>query len=572
MICSAFGITHRPSRLPGDARGVPRPLRATTSASTRGSFPGMDELLDGLEARGDRLGRGHQQVRALRAPAASTRWASARAPRVIVGGDTCARAKPFPDPLLFAAERLGRRAGARALRRRRRARRAGRARRRHAGARRGLRLPRRRPAAGAVGRRRASSTRARGSRRVDSPRDALRARSGARCSCSALAALRPSRCAPRAAAAPRPRAAAPARPGLPLRRQRRLQHVGAVHRPLYYSVRPTIAVPRDAVLKVTDRHGFHPSLAPLVPAWEAQRARARAGHRLRATARSSTIATARSRSPAERRRSSSREGWVTRALARRARDAARSPTPSPSTCSTSARPIRWARSAATAGRRAGALRRRAAREAPHRRLRARRRTRAGASASRAADGDARAGRAARPRFPDDPFGAGDARRGGARRGATARCPVIHVALNGLDGDKHHSVDCHWDQLEVPRRRAAAPRRGPRGAARGPDRDRPLGRDARRDLRRVRPLADGERATTARTTASRHTHFVHGRARAAAASTARRPRCRRSGPIGGPAPVDRHAPAVVDGRVALVGRGPSRRLRARLSARFRLLRG
>ena len=25
--------------------------------------------------------------------------------------------------------------------------------------------------------------------------------------------------------------------------------------------------------------------------------------------------------------------------------------------------------------------------------------------------------------------------------------MIHVALNGLDGDKHHSVDCHWDQLK-----------------------------------------------------------------------------------------------------------------------------
>src|SRR5688572_17764787 len=31
----------------------------------------------------------------------------------------------------------------------------------------------------------------------------------------------------------------------------------------YYKVRPTIAVPRDAVIRITDRHGFHPSLAPL---------------------------------------------------------------------------------------------------------------------------------------------------------------------------------------------------------------------------------------------------------------------------------------------------------------------
>jgi uncharacterized protein (DUF1501 family) len=38
----------------------------------------------------------------------------------------------------------------------------------------------------------------------------------------------------------------------------------------YYRVRPTLAVPRDAVLKVTDHHGFHPSLAALMPAWQAR--------------------------------------------------------------------------------------------------------------------------------------------------------------------------------------------------------------------------------------------------------------------------------------------------------------
>jgi uncharacterized protein (DUF1501 family) len=26
-------------------------------------------------------------------------------------------------------------------------------------------------------------------------------------------------------------------------------------------------------------------------------------------------------------------------------------------------------------------------------------------------------------------------------------PAIHVTLNGLDDDKHHSVDCHWEQLK-----------------------------------------------------------------------------------------------------------------------------
>src|SRR5512140_784984 len=38
----------------------------------------------------------------------------------------------------------------------------------------------------------------------------------------------------------------------------------------YYRVRPNIAVARDSVLKVTQKHGFHPSLAALMPAWEAR--------------------------------------------------------------------------------------------------------------------------------------------------------------------------------------------------------------------------------------------------------------------------------------------------------------
>jgi len=37
---------------------------------------------------------------------------------------------------------------------------------------------------------------------------------------------------------------------------------------LYRELRPTIAVPRDAVLKVTDRQGFHPALAPLMRFWD----------------------------------------------------------------------------------------------------------------------------------------------------------------------------------------------------------------------------------------------------------------------------------------------------------------
>jgi uncharacterized protein (DUF1501 family) len=40
--------------------------------------------------------------------------------------------------------------------------------------------------------------------------------------------------------------------------------------PGYYRVRPKLAVPRDRVIVLDDRVGLHPSLAPLVPLWEAR--------------------------------------------------------------------------------------------------------------------------------------------------------------------------------------------------------------------------------------------------------------------------------------------------------------
>ena len=40
--------------------------------------------------------------------------------------------------------------------------------------------------------------------------------------------------------------------------------------PRYTRLRPTIAVARDQVIKITDRHGFHPSMSALMPLWEAK--------------------------------------------------------------------------------------------------------------------------------------------------------------------------------------------------------------------------------------------------------------------------------------------------------------
>src|SRR5262249_1215860 len=64
----------------------------------------------------------------------------------------------------------------------------------------------------------------------------------------------------------------------------------------------------------------------------------------------------------------------------------------------------------------------------------------------AAEGEPFAAAPLRTSFPDDYFG--QAMRAAVELAAADRTlPVIHVALNGLDLDKHHSVDCHWEQLK-----------------------------------------------------------------------------------------------------------------------------
>ena len=39
--------------------------------------------------------------------------------------------------------------------------------------------------------------------------------------------------------------------------------------PAYYALRPKLAIARDAVVPLSDRAGLHPSLAPLLPLWNA---------------------------------------------------------------------------------------------------------------------------------------------------------------------------------------------------------------------------------------------------------------------------------------------------------------
>ena len=210
----------------------------------------------------------------------------------------------------------------------------------------------------------------------------------------------------------------------------------------YYSLRPTIAVPRDAVIRITDRHGFHPALEPLVPSWEARDLALIQGIGYPGITqqhyRDTEIAfTAEDRDIID-------QGWAARALARRAR-----PGGIADAVALGLLDIREGDPMGPfRGNRAGVVQVHHVAE-----LLAKRRISGCVTETneRGRGLDKRASReiaaqVLRTRFPEDPLGL-------AMRAvvdlamADPTLPVVHVALNGLDGDKHHSVDTHWKQLE-----------------------------------------------------------------------------------------------------------------------------
>jgi uncharacterized protein (DUF1501 family) len=212
---------------------------------------------------------------------------------------------------------------------------------------------------------------------------------------------------------------------------------------LYYRVRPHIAVPRDSVLKVTDRHGFHPSLAALLPSWEAKDLAIvqGLGYAQGTQQHFRDIETAFTGCEGQE---FSNEGWVTRALARRApADAIEDAVAFDMLDIRLADPMGPFR-----GEKLGVVQvYRAADLLAARRLAscvheatARGRERLASS------GEALAKVSLKTRFPADPFG--DAMKAAVEMAALERSPpVIHVTLNGLDDDKHHSVDTHLEQLK-----------------------------------------------------------------------------------------------------------------------------
>ena len=69
-------------------------------------FPGMESLLDELEATGVLWGVVTNKFERFARPLIDALGLAHRA-GIVVGGDTCPRPKPFPDPLLFSAAHLG---------------------------------------------------------------------------------------------------------------------------------------------------------------------------------------------------------------------------------------------------------------------------------------------------------------------------------------------------------------------------------------------------------------------------------------------------------------------------------
>jgi uncharacterized protein (DUF1501 family) len=212
--------------------------------------------------------------------------------------------------------------------------------------------------------------------------------------------------------------------------------------PLYYKLRPTIAVPRDGVLKITDRHGFHPSLAPLMPVWEARELALVQGIGLpditQQHFRDSEMAFTACDSgeyPIQ--------GWAARAIARLpAADGALANAVAFNTLDIresdpmgpfrgSSRPVvqlHWAEEWLAKRRVADCVTD----------------MNAAAKARPAREEKPMGPVALKTEFPTDPFG--NAMRAVVEMASLDRAiPVFHVALNGLDGDKHHSVDCHWKQ-------------------------------------------------------------------------------------------------------------------------------
>jgi len=205
---------------------------------------------------------------------------------------------------------------------------------------------------------------------------------------------------------------------------------------LYYKLRPNIAVPRDTVIRITDRHGFHPSLAALMPSWQAGDLALMQGvgypQATQQHYRDAEIAF--TGDDVEFRA----DGWVSRALASRTQAPCIAFDLLDVRAADPMGPYRGEKIPAVQVYYASELlQKHRAQDCA---------TVVNGPGARALAGLPPIQAPLKTRFPDDPFG--EAMRATVELAAADRAiPVIHVTLNGPEGEKHHSVDCHWKQLE-----------------------------------------------------------------------------------------------------------------------------
>jgi 2-phosphoglycolate phosphatase len=105
MICSAFDMTTEHPEFQAMREEFLDLYGDNLCVDTR-LFPGMPELLESLEARSIAWGVVTNKFERFARPLMAGLGLAERA-AIVVGGDTCPRPKPFPDPLLFAAGKLG---------------------------------------------------------------------------------------------------------------------------------------------------------------------------------------------------------------------------------------------------------------------------------------------------------------------------------------------------------------------------------------------------------------------------------------------------------------------------------
>jgi uncharacterized protein (DUF1501 family) len=212
----------------------------------------------------------------------------------------------------------------------------------------------------------------------------------------------------------------------------------------YRKVRPNLALKREQLIHVTETHGFHPTLQAMMPAWEAK------DMALIQSIGQEDITNQHYRD-LERQFTGAGpqefldDGWLTRAMLK---NAARFPPQALDAIAFDDLDIREADPMGPfRGKKIRAVQMQHATEWLAKRRIVGTKHLANAPAKSAGESFAlRDAVALKTNFPNEPFGA--ALKATVEMAAAGIAPpVVHICLNGLDGDQHSGFDTHWDQLK-----------------------------------------------------------------------------------------------------------------------------